>query len=316
MPFSLLSRFCRILLIIGVCWGGLNVQSAEIDPQRPAESLFRIYAEAEQIGWTPLHHLQAGNMAHLERAVVHWQMAMTQDVITLQRLSQTLIDFNRWTDAVDVMRDWLTFIPYDSYPNQQLGLLLVARDPLQALYHLQTSQPNARDNALIAVLEQSADDADLPILIGEILFEQGRFAYAEYAFKHGAMWNIDPAIAWAYTALSRQAQGKDGDAWMQSALDHAPDDATVHYLHGFYLRNDARLVESREAFGRAVALDLLNPLYYAELGNAYQYIGDLTTARYWLEYAVVLSENDPIYVNRLNQFDIQEQREINRISGQ
>jgi tetratricopeptide (TPR) repeat protein len=325
----LLSKLSRIISLIAfLCWGGFGAimpsHSAEVDPQRPTESLYRIYAEASQTGWTTLHHIQAGNMAyqmgdHL-RAVAHWQSVDLQDPIILQRLSQILLDLNRWDDVIVVLRQWLMISPYEDYANHHLGLLLAGRDPIQALGHLLTTAPqtleDARTVTLIDALEQSPKDPALPIIIGQILFEQGRFGYAEYAFKHGAMWNVDSAFTSAYIALSRQAQGKDGSAWMRIALEHGIKDAQIHYLYGFYLRNEGRYSESVDAFARAVALDMDNPLYYAELGEAYQYAGDMTVARHWLEYAVTLSNYHHAYVERLNQFNLEEQTLLGEIGQQ
>lgn len=324
-----MNRLSRITIFIALFGWGLYgapapVEGAEIDPQRPVESLYRIYAEAAQTGWTTLHHIQAGNMAYQmgdqARAVAHWQSANTQDAIILQRLSQALLDLNQWDQAVDVLRQWLAISPHDDYANHHLGLLLAGRDPLQAMRHLLAASPQTladeRTTALLNTLEQSANDPALPLLIGQILFEQGRFGYAEYAFRYGAMWNVDASLAWAYVGLARQAQGKDGAVWMENALQHGGAVADIHYLHGFYLRSEGRYPESVEAFAQAIALNLDHPLYYAELGRAYQYAGDMTVARHWLEYAVQLSNYDSAYVERLSQFSLEEQAYLDRISDQ
>lgn len=314
-----------ILFMMLFTSGGFVARAVDIDPQRPAESLYRIYADAEQTGWTSLHHIQAGNMAYQmhdkARAVAHWQSSMTQDVIILQRLTQTLLDFNDWENAIDTMRQWLTIAPYEDFPNHQLGILLAARDPLQALNHLQATSPQIRDNertqTLIGQLEKSPNDPLLPIRIGQTLFDQARFDYAEYAFMYGAMRNIQAApVANAYLALTRQVQGKRSAEWMDAALKHGVNDPDIHHLNGIYLRDAGMYAESRDAFAWAVTLDLDNPRHYAELAKAYQLIGNLETARYWLEYAVLLSENDPLYVERLNEFEREEQTLINQLIGQ
>src|SRR5690606_30478754 len=127
--------------------------------------------------------------------------------------------------------------------------------------HLLSTSPQIHENerviALIEQLENAPKNPLLPLRIGQILFDQGRFAYAEYAFLYGAMRDMDASpTANAYIALSRQVQGKSSDAWMAFALEQGNHDAEIHHLHGLYLRDGGLYHESRDAFAKAVALDL------------------------------------------------------------
>ena len=137
--------------------------------------------------------------------------------------------------------------------------------------------------ALVAVLQTTTD----PVRIGIALADAKLWTYAELAFSQSPN---DP-LALAYGALARDMQGKDGSTWLQNALALAPQSAQVRFLQGLHLRLNFKYQESLQAIIQASALDPENPALYAELGRAYQLVGDLTTAEYWLKFAVSLDNH-------------------------
>ena len=83
-------------------------------------------------------------------------------------------------------------------------------------------------------------------------------------------------------------QGKDGAPQIEAAVTVAPDEPQVRFLQGLHLRLAFDNAGSLDAMVQAVALDPENPALYAELGKAYQLVGDLPTAERWLKFAVSL----------------------------
>ncbi len=306
----------RYAFIVGVvlALAGALAFALTVDPQRPAQSFYRVRWEATQTGWTPERHIQAGNllsqMGDLRGAAIHWGAANPTDEATLQRLSNAYIALQQWRSATDSLRALLTITPDSAFAHYYLGLILAPSDPIQAAQHLdRVNQPPsfAQTAALVLVeITQNPADPALGVRVGRALLLQNEHALAERAFRHASDWNMTDALSLAYIGLARELQGMDGQAWIDSALAQAPDSGGVHYVHGLYLRESGADDLSRDAFAQAVQLNPQEPAYYAELGTTYQRLGDLSTAAYWLNYAVQIAESAGPYVRRLARFYIQE----------
>jgi tetratricopeptide (TPR) repeat protein len=112
--------------------------------------------------------------------------------------------------------------------------------------------------------------------------------------------------ALAYVGLARDRQGKDGGLWIEQAVAQDGQNAVIRFIQGLHLRFEDDLTGSLNALVRAVTLDPQNPAYYAELGTAYQLVGDLENAERWLRVAVEVSNQDVRFQRLLALFYAEE----------
>lgn len=263
----------------------------ELRADRPLQSIYALEAEAARSGWTPESRRQVGyywySLGDLSRAVANWESA-TPDARVLRDLSQAYIDLQRWADADASLERMLPLLPPGApdraWAHFQLGMIRAAYDPQGAAQLLRIAEPTygASVMTLIPILESDPDS----LRVGLALADSELWAYAELAFSSSA----DP-LANAYAGLVRDMQGKDGSAQIQTALALLPQSAQAHFIHGLHLRLKFDFDASLEAITQAVALDPENPALYAELGRAYQLLGDFASAERWLKFAVSLDSS-------------------------
>jgi tetratricopeptide (TPR) repeat protein len=258
---------------------------------RPLQALYQLEAEAAREGRTPERSRLAGNlwrdMGDLRRAVAYWENADPAAPILRDR-AQAYVQLERWADAADALEQLLALLPDDSpdraWTQFQLGLIRAAYDPARSLDLLRAAEPSygAVVTNLLPVLAGTTDS----VRIGIALARVDLWSHAELAFAQSG----DP-LAIAYSGLARDMQGKDGSPQIQTAVAFAPDDPQVRYLQGLHLRLNYDYPGSLDAMIQAVALDPENPALYAELGRAYQLVGDMATAEHWLKFAVSLDDH-------------------------
>ena len=281
---------------------------------RPVQALYRIQAIATQAGWTPDMLRLAGDLwreaGDFARALAYWQSAAEEqaDERLLRDIAEMALELGDWTSANDALQQLRASLPNDPWVNLQLALLRAVVNPSAAIEYLGVAETEpayaALANDLIAVLPQSADDSVNGLAVGQVLAEHELLLFAETAFMQAATEQALPE-AMAYAGFVRDRQGKDGSAWVEQALRLAPNNPTVRLLQGLHLRQLGEDEGSLNALIGAVALDPENPVMYAELGTAYQLVGDLPQARRWLEQAVALSD-DPRFQQLLDALAAEE----------
>lgn len=184
----------------------------------------------------------------------------------------------------------------------QLGALLAATRPDAARIPLEraasTSAYQVEAARLLTVLAVTSN----PTRIGLTLAQMGWWPQAELAFASAP----DDPLALALIALARARLGKPGQQQLEAALVFAPLDVQVQLVAGLVHRERGALEASRAALVAAAALAPDDPLVYAELGTAYQLLGDLVTAEYWLRYAETLSQGDAAIGARLEALRAEE----------
>lgn len=255
------------------------------------QDLFRIEARAARDGWTPDLARAAGDIwrqaGDPARAASYWEAARTEtpDVRLLRDLSQAYIETENWVLAADRLSALLDALPADSTQRTwaafQLGLIRAAYDPDSARELLLIASTDPAYAGIVAPIITALDLSREPTRIGIALFDAGMFPQAELAFSQSA-----DALGYAYGGLARDLQGKDGAAWIETAVALAPDDPQVRFLEGLHWRLRFEYAQSLASMITASALDPNNPALFAELGVAYQLIGDLPTAERWLQFAV------------------------------
>ncbi|MBL8146168.1 MAG: hypothetical protein JNL34_07270 [Anaerolineae bacterium] len=238
--------------------------------------------------------LNAGDSA---RAVEVWSGISALDATETPLLSVIAVEaFNagdyglaRAALQTIVVRD-----PADHAAQFSLGLLLAAAGSHGATAALQaaSAQPALREQAQ-AMLGAPVDQA--PERLGWALLAVRYWPYAEMALTRAAAAPGFSAAGMAALAVSREYQGKDGGLWMERALNAGPDDAGVHALRTVHLRLRGDYAGSLIAAQRAAALAPGSPAMLAQLGAAYERLGELDNARTWVERAQALANGDPRY---------------------
>jgi len=314
------------MLLVLFSFGSFAIVSdgihAQDDPQpltdqyiqnRPVQALYTIESTAAQIGWTSQLHWQAGQahaaLGDWRSAAAHWQQADLTDVDVLRRLSSAYGNLGEWGAAVDTLEMLLQRDPDHAWGNYRLGVLLAATDPTQAITHLAAvSAGSSYEVTVTRAATAIAPDDDVlnAMRVGLLLLNEGLPAEAEIAFRQAAALAYPYPEALAYVAIARAEQGKDGQLAVQTALQLDPNAAVVHYLHGIYLRSRDDLDASRDALVLAVALDVGNAAYHAELSEAHRLLGDYSRAETTLQRALEVSGNDPQYRELLARFYAQE----------
>ena len=181
------------------------------------------------------------------------------------------------------------------YPAQlALGLLLAAAGADGAAAALQAASSGpalaAPAQDILAALTSGSAER-----VGWLLFAGRYWAEAELALTRAAAETGFSAGGMAELGLSRNFQGKDGEVWIGRAVSAAPNDAGVRALEALHLRLTGDWPGSLNAAQRAAALAPESPAMLAQLGAAYQRLGQLDDARTWYQRAQALAGGDPRY---------------------
>ena len=282
--------------------------------QAPLENaqtaLYELEARAALNGWTAEAHQQAAvywrDMGDLSRALPHWEaaVAINPDADTLRRIADLYLQAGRWGLAAQTLEQLLALNPEERWARWQLGLLLAPGDPIRARQHLQRialdDQYGELSQRVLANLPISPADTLAGSRIGAILAEARLWPQAENAFQYAADLNSPYPEALAYVGLMRGLQGKASAPWVDTALAYlaadsgrfADQQARVYLAAGLERRVRALLDQSTELLLLARSLDPYNPAIYTELAANAQQAGDDAGARFWLDAATRLLDQD------------------------
>lgn len=299
------------VLILGMVVTFIRSPDPDISPPPEVVPLTQqLYTLESQGVWTAETRQRAGSLRYylgnFDHAAAHWEASLLlnpQNTNLLRQLAELYITRQQWTGAIDALKRLSQLNPNEEWVHYQLVLILAATHPIEARKHLEAITGQLRSDATIeaisAILSESPPD---PLRIGFALAESKLWPYAERAFEHAAMIGYNAPEALAYTGLMRQMQGKSSGEWIQQAVQLAPDNARIRYVEGLHLRSEHDDLGSLMALAYAQQLEPLNAAFNAELGTAFQRLGHLGYAEYWLRQAVTLSENNPQFVEQLNLF--------------
>jgi Flp pilus assembly protein TadD len=277
------------------------------------QALYQAESLANRSGWTgELARVAAQSWEQLgdvARAIPYWEIAIKtspDDVSMVRRLAQADLDFQRWAQARETLRQLVELAPDDNRAYYELGLLEVAFDPHSAGEHLRLAARDLlyRDVAfeLLPLLGNGSIDAQSAMQIGLSLASHDLWPYAELAFGQAAALGDPFPEALAYLSLAKDKQNKDGSEPIAQAFELDPDNPQILYLRGLHLRSRYDYDGSLDSFSQAMRLDPTNPAYAAELSTAYRLVEDLSQAEYWLKTAVTLSNNDQRFQDLLAAF--------------
>jgi len=280
--------------------------------------LYDIDAEAAASGWSARLHREAAEiwvaLGDEVRALSHWEASVRADASpnNLRSAASLNLQHGNWAAAFQHLQALHEMLPDNGWAAYHGGAMLAASDPAGAMQWL---EPLALDEestyqevaqALLSVLR--APDTPLPLgaQVGAVLANAEEWALAEYAFQLATVSDYTFPEAMAYVALMRAHQAKEGGAWLQRALEIAPDDANVHYVAGIYWRTLEDYPRSASELLNAVILQPYTAIFHAELGNTYRLMGSLSDSETWLLSAITLSEGEPIYQEALERLYVEE----------
>ncbi len=269
---------------------------------RYTQALFQLNAEGAASGWTAEMHVQAGDlyfsMGNWVDALAQWEATQPSDPARLRQMAELYLSLEQWRNATRTLETLLAQNPQDTWVSYQLGMLLAPFNPQRSLALLQNTDSDDATitEPLMQTLTDYGDDPLVSMYVGITLANLDVWLQAEGAFQQAALVAYPYPEALAYTAIARENQGKDGLAWMTEALNTGDGHAQVHYLNGLFLRGRHEPNASIEAFVRAMSLDPSNPAIAAELATAYQLDFQNERAAFWMQNALIFSNNAPEYV--------------------
>jgi len=216
--------------------------------------------------------------------------------------------------AVDDWRRSIAQEPDEAAAHYQLGLLLAATAPDQALPelirsaalnpYLDTTVESLRTSLNTALL--SDDPGYQFVLSGRALGALGEWDLAAEAFRRAAALRPDYADAWAWLGEARQHLGQDGSSDLEKALALSPGSALVQSLYGIYWQRQGQPSRALAAYQSAAAIEPGNAAWLSAQASAYEQSGDLVAALQYYENAVQLAPDDVSTWRALAEFSLRE----------
>ncbi len=191
----------------------------------------------------------------------------------------------------------------DAYAQYRLGLLLTVLEPEQALPHLMLASSlnpefDPAVQTLRAALNLSAAQPDASsqmVSIGRALGLVQEWDLSIAAFENAIAINAENAEAWAWLGEAKQQTDLDGRVELDQAatLDHTS--VVVRALRGLYWNRQKKYSQMLAEYLLAAEYEPSNPVWQAEIGNAYTMLGDLADALAAYQHAIELAPNDSTY---------------------
>lgn len=195
----------------------------------------------------------------------------------------------------------------------RLGLLLSLYDPENALPELMASAKldEAYDfevqtmRSALNLASIASNEADRFVAIGRGLGLVNEWQLAREAFRRASLADGGNAEAWAWLGEADQHLGRDGGEELERAVALDPFSATVRALYGLYWKRQDEPQKALAQFQWAAAIEPENPAWFAALGDAYAFAGDLPPALAAYMRAAELAPTDAAYWRMLAVFSAQ-----------
>lgn len=191
-----------------------------------------------------------------------------------------------YPQALASLRLALQLAPDEAELHYELGLLLAATDPEEALAELMlAARMNPAHDVEVQDLRSALNTALLSeerayqfVVSGRALAALGEWDLAQEAFRRAT--EADPlyAEAWAWLGEARQAAGLDGSLELGQALALDPWSAMVQGLYGLLLQRQGQPFSALEAYQAAATLEPQDPGWQIAIAGAYEQAGDLINA--------------------------------------
>jgi tetratricopeptide (TPR) repeat protein len=248
---------------------------------------------------------QTGN---LEQAVAYYQQAATLEAYTaLWQIHQSQNDYPAIQSDLLAL---LAFDPNNANYHYQLGLILAARQPDEALPHLVTaaqldptlSEAQTALNDALRTSRYYDDPAYTFLACGRVLATLDEWALAAEAFRQAVQQDKTYGEAWAYLGEANQHLGQSGTNELLQALTLSPKSIAVNMLAALYWQRQGNLDQALAYLDAAAKLEPANPVIQAELGRVAATQGDLQLAETYYRHAIELTPTDPTYYRLLAEF--------------
>ncbi len=235
-----------------------------------------------------------------------------------ERLVKAYWETGEYAAAIENLHLLVDLEPGNAGAHYQLGLLLTATHPEQALPHLMRAasldpQLDPAVQILRAGLNRALLEDDRAYQYAEAgrsLASLGNWALAAEAFRNALSINPQYAEAAAWLGETYFQLGQDGYPYLQMALKLEPNLAVVHVFYGLYWQRSGKLEIALAEFREAASLEPQNPAWQILAGDASARSGDVMAALVYFEQAVLLAPTEPDYYQALVIFCVQYNVEI------
>jgi tetratricopeptide (TPR) repeat protein len=278
------------------------------------EQAQRCFAQAErQGGLTPAGWIARGDLyqqaGDLPAAEAAWRQALPA-AEARPRLARAARQRGDYLAAIQEWRAYLESEPGDAAAHYELGLLLCALHPDEALPELTLAARleaeyapavHVLQTALASALREQ-EPAYWLVMAGRGLLALGELDLAQAALSRATVLRPDYAEAWAWLAEARQQAGLEASYQITRALRLNPNSVLVQALAGMYWLRRGNADLALFYYGRAAAAEPHNPAWQAALGDAWEAKGDLVQALAFYQQAAAFVPEDPLYQRALAVF--------------
>ena len=266
-------------------------------------------------------------VGELQQAEAAWQQGLRAGGAELElydRLVSLYLQRGNYPAAVEVLRPTLALQPDEPLRAYQLGLVLSAIQPSEALVYLELAkqeaalaEPAGNLQRAIRSAELQAEPAYTYLQAGTQLARLGEWALAGEAFRQAASLRPDYAEAWALLAEARQQVGGDlpqARLDLERALSLKPDSALVNSLFSLYWERQDEIQNMIACLAAAAGSEPQNPAWQAEWGRALALDGNLQAAQERYQEAVRLAPREALYWRLLAEFSVRHAVNVGEIA--
>ncbi len=262
------------------------------------------FAEGEKrLALRPTDWLACGDayqaLGDMESAIRAWQQSGPLAAAE-RRLAQASRQAGEYETAIASLRHAIELAPRDADVHYQLGLLLTAIRPQEALTELM--QAASLDPTLEEPVRHLRAELNRAFLIdapayqfltaGRALASLGQWDLASEAFRRAIEADEKYAEAWAWLGEARQHTGLDGRPQLERALSLDPASASIHALEGLYWLRQGQPEKGLQACAKAAALEPENPAWQVALGDAASAAGNFSQAIVYYQQAIELDNEN------------------------
>ena len=224
----------------------------------------------------------------------------TTDSFLLNQAAALLRQADELQQAEEKIRLAYEVDPLDPEINYQLGLMLLAEDPVAARNAFAISQKEEGRSAAARYLSEVIDlyydqeiNADWLITAGKALEQVGEWDVAVKTFRSAVLADPQNALAFALLGFAQQHTGEDGLAALQQALTTDTEGEMPNAMLGIYYHQQGELEEAFVLLQKAADANPKAAAWRIEMGSVLADLGRLDEALTQYEAAAAINEQDP-----------------------
>ena len=224
----------------------------------------------------------------------------TTDSFLLNQAAALLRQADELQQAEEKIRLAYEVDPLDPEINYQLGLMLLAEDPVAARNAFAISQKEEGRSAAARYLSEVIDlyydqeiNADWLITAGKALEQVGEWDVAVKTFRSAVLADPQNALAFALLGFAQQHTGEDGLAALQQALTMDTEGEMPNAMLGIYYHQQGELEEAFVLLQKAADANPKAAAWRIEMGSVLADMGRLDEALTQYEAAAAINEQDP-----------------------